>query len=187
LTLPKTLAKCSKAAGDEEDILEELEELSDGVLEFRRDLLEPPFEPPQADRSVSGPFFITLPEETPPVLKKGVPLSDAEMELIITMRSHNKNWTEIGRALHRPESTGRAFWNHHNERGGTFRAPRGRPKKRTEATTKAIVDQVEKDRRLSVRAAAGQLAPKTKISPESVRVQRHENGLHFTRRYQFLR
>jgi hypothetical protein len=179
LTLPKALAKCSKATGDEEDILEELEELSDGIQELPRDLVDLPFEPPQADRSMSGPFFITLPQETAPVLKKGVPLSDAEMELIITMHSHNKTWTEIGRVLRRPESTCREFWNHHNERGGTFRAPRGRPKKRPEATTKVIVEQVEKDRRLSVRAAAGQMAPKTKISPESVRVQRHENGIHF--------
>jgi hypothetical protein len=82
-----------------------VKELPDEVLEvhppdasFPSDLLERRFAPPQADSSTSGPFFITPPEEIARVLKKGVSLTDAEMERIIT-HSHNQTWTQIGRVL----------------------------------------------------------------------------------------
>jgi hypothetical protein len=79
------------------------EELSDEVLEVH----------PTDGSSTSGRFFIPPPEVIAPVLKKGVPLTDPEMETILIMHSQNKTWTEIGRSLDRPESTCREFWKHH--------------------------------------------------------------------------
>jgi hypothetical protein len=139
-----------------------------------------PFETPEAEfvPPRSTPFIIPVPlvhhVDPPPQQQRKGRLTDAEMGTILQMHERKKSWAEIGRAIQRGESTCRAFYKNWKS-DGTFRRKLGRRKTIPEAVTEMIVAATEEDCRSSDRAVAADVG----ISPESVRLQRHAQGIHY--------
>jgi transposase len=121
-----------------------------------------------------SPFIVPLPTSAEPHKVKRSYLTDYEMGEIVNLRGQNLTWLGIADRVGRKKSTCRTFYTNWTETE-KFRGTMGRPTSISGTTKTEVIAETEQDCRLGIRDGPA----KAKISSESYRIIRHEDGLHY--------